>query len=360
MENDRISSWQVVVILTSAINGTRILDLPRILVEDAGPDGWLSLLMGHLLAVGAAFLMIKLAQRFPRLTFVEYSQRILGPFLGALVCLGASLFWVLVTARIVRVFADVLKLFVFPRTPIELIIFLMLLLSLYVVRNGLEPMARMLEILFPIMVVTIGLVVLFAIPELDLSNLQPVLARGLGPVIRGGLRQSLEQRGIELFLVMIPFMLAPQRARAVLLAGLGINYLLQALVFIVTIGVFGMHTKDLLWPVGMLAKFLAIPGGILERLEITFMVIWVTVASASLIVNNYLVCTALARLAKFRKQYPLAFPLAPIIFFIALIPDNIVTTENILLLERLLGLIVAWIAPGLLLLIAWIRGVKDA
>ncbi|MGI6559376.1 MAG: GerAB/ArcD/ProY family transporter [Limnochordia bacterium] len=360
MENDRITSWQVIVLLISVINGTRLLDLPRILVQDAGPDGWLSLFFGHILAVGAAFVMIKLSQRFPRLTFVEYSRRIIGPFLGTIICLATVFLWTLISARIIRVFADVLKLFVFPRTPIEIIMLMMLLLSLYVVRNGLEPMARTLEILFPLILLTIGLVVLFAIPELDLTNLQPVLAKGLGPVIKGGLRQALEQRGIKLFLLVIPFMLAPQRVGTVVFLGLGINYLLQVIVFIVTIGVFGLHTEDFLWPVSMLAKFLAVPGGIVEHLEIIFMIIWVTAASASLMVNNYLACTALARLAGLRKQYPLAFPLAPIIFFLALLPNNVVVTEKILLLERMLGFVIAWITPGLLLLIAWMRGVKDA
>jgi spore germination protein len=154
-------------------------------------------------------------------------------------------------------------------------------------------------------------------------------------------------------------MLAPQRVGTVVFLGLGINYFLQVIVFIVTIGVFGVHTEDFLWPVSMLAKFLAVPGGIVEHLEIIFMIIWVTAASASLMVNNYLACTALARLAGLSKQYPLAFPLAPIIFFIALLPDSIVATESILLLERMLGFVIAWITPALLLFIAWIRGVKD-
>ena len=91
--------------------------------------------------------MIKLSQRFPAsLSWNTADASSALP--GDDHLPGDRLLWTLISARIIRVFADVLKLFVFPRTPIEIIMLMMLLLSLYVVRNGLEPWPDA-EILFP-------------------------------------------------------------------------------------------------------------------------------------------------------------------------------------------------------------------
>ncbi|MGI6038420.1 MAG: GerAB/ArcD/ProY family transporter, partial [Limnochordia bacterium] len=115
-DNDRISTWQMMVILVSTINATGVLRLPRLLAERVGPDGWASLTVGH----GAGFLiilvMIRLSRLYPGVTFVEYSRRICGPFGSWLIVITASSFWLLVMARIVREFAEVMKVFVLLRT----------------------------------------------------------------------------------------------------------------------------------------------------------------------------------------------------------------------------------------------------
>jgi spore germination protein len=346
------------VILVSTINATGILSLPKDLVEEVGPDGWASLIIGHILAIVAVLIMIKLGNRFKGQTFIEYSQIITGSVIGSFLSLVAVIFWILITSRIVRAFADVVKIFLLPRTPVEIIILAMLLLSVYVARHGLEPIARMLEILFPILFLATGFIVIFAIPEIDLTNLQPVLASGFKPIALSGIKHALSLEGIEMFLLLLPFMLVPQRAWKVGVLGLTVNMLLRITVFVITVGVFGMHTKSFLWPMSILAKFLQVPGGILERLEIVFIAFWVTVAFSSIVVYNYLASLGLSRLLRFKEQSMLVVPILPLIYFIALIPANITTFETFTQYEEMVGATVGWVFPPLLLIIAWLRGIS--
>lgn len=81
-----------------------------------------------------------------------------------------------------------------------------------------------------------------------MTNLQPVLASGFKPIALSGVKQALGLEGIEIFLLLLPFMLVPQRAWKVGVLGLTVNMLLRITVFVITVGVFGMHTKSFLWP----------------------------------------------------------------------------------------------------------------
>lgn len=66
---------------------------------------------------------------------MEYNGRIVGKGIGVCLSLLLILLWLVTSARVVRSFADVLKLFVLPNTPIEVIILTMLLVSAYAVNT---------------------------------------------------------------------------------------------------------------------------------------------------------------------------------------------------------------------------------
>ena len=355
-DNDRISSWQMTVILVCVMNSTGLLKMPRTLGEQVGPDGWMSLIIGHALALVMILVMVWLGQRFAGSTFIEYSQQIIGRVPGWLVGLTAVVYWIVAAARIMRVFSDIVKLFVLPRTPVELIIITILLLSNYLARHGIEPLARMMEILFYLVVGLILGLALLSIPTMDLTNLQPIFATSFRTILAGGLRTGArELEGIGVFLMLLPFMLRPERAATVGTIGMGINLALHLVIFTTTISVFGIHALDLTWPVALLAQYAVVPGALVEHMEILFILVWITVAYTSIVIYIYLASLGLSRLFKMGEPSVLICPILPIIYFIALIPANVFTVENLESLEKHLYIVVAWGFPSVLLLIAWIR-----
>ncbi len=355
-DNDRISSWQTAVILVSAMTATEILKMPRILGQQVGPDGWVSLIIGHALALLMVMLIIALGRRFAGSTFIEYSQQILGRIPGSLLGLTAVAFWITISARILRVFSDIMKLFVLPRTPLEMIIIMSLVLSLYLVRHGVEPLARTLEISFYLMIAVVGAIILLSVPNMDLTNLQPVFGAGTRAILVSGVQQGISRlRGIEVFLMLLPFMLVQQRAVKAAAIGLGFSLAIGLSLFTVTISVFGEHAIDLAWPVALLAQYAVIPGSFVEHLEISFLLIWITVAFTSMVVYSYLACLGLCRLLKLSEPSIVTFPLLPVIYFISLLPASVFATEKMEILDGQLHTVVAWIFPSLLLLVAWLR-----
>jgi spore germination protein len=83
--NDRITTPQTTIIITNFILGTGILTLPRAAAEKVKtPDVWLTVILGGIITMIAGVIMVKLSQRFPEKTFYQYSQEIVGKWIGKL------------------------------------------------------------------------------------------------------------------------------------------------------------------------------------------------------------------------------------------------------------------------------------
>lgn len=351
--DDRITSLQAFILIVSTINAIEVLILPRDLGQSVGPDGWAALIGGHLLSAVGVFFIIKLGLLYPEDTFVEYAQKIAGRFLGIFLAIFAGSMWVVICARIVRQFADFIQL-ILPQTPIETVILTMLLVAAYLARHGIEPIARTVEILFPIFTGILGFLVLASLTEFDYSNLLPILDSSPKDLALESIKTSLGLEGQAILLMLLPFLAIPQNGYKVMYGALAFNLGLRLSLFVTTIGFFGVElAKILVWPVEELSRSLGVAFG---RLDSVFTALWVTVAFTSILMYYYLSSLTFSRILKFREQSIMLLPLAAVIFVIALIPESLVAVEE-------LSDIVSWFwgpfiltVPPLLLLVSYIRG----
>ena len=354
--SDRITSLQMFILIVSTINAIELLILPRALVSSVGQDGWVVLIGGHLLSAIAVFFIVKLGLLFPHETLAEYAPRILGKYIGIPLVLIAAMSWALLTARIVRQFADFIQL-ILPQTPIETIIVTTLMVAAYIARNGIEPIARVLEIVFPIFIGILGFLTIVAMFEIDFTNLLPIFQSSPKKLALESLMTSFGQEGQEVMLMLLPFMAIPEKAYKAVYGALACNLVLRLGLFVISIGFFGVElVKVLVWPVEELSRSLNISGTVIGRLDSIFTALWVTVAFTSILVYFYLASLALSRVMKFRESSMMVLPLLPIIFIIALMPESIVATEELSNYFTTFWGTFTFTIPPLLLLVSYIRG----
>ncbi|NLO89249.1 MAG: endospore germination permease [Clostridia bacterium] len=354
--NDRITTWQMFILLISAINAIEVLIFPRQLATEVGPDGWISLIGGHLLAAISLFFIIKLGLLFPNETFAEYTPRIAGNIFGTFFVLLAASYWILITARILRQFGDFIIL-ILDRTPIEILILSKLVLAAFIVRYGVEVIARICEILFPLFICLIFVLTMVAVPEMDFSNFQPVLSSDFKSLSYSIINTALGLEGKEIFSMLIPFMIVQVNAFKVGYAAIGLNLVLRLMIFIATIAVFGVDiTKIFIWPAEELGRIVAAPGQFFGRLDALLIGLWVTVTFSSVIIYYYLASLTLSHLLKFREHSIMVFPLFPVIFLLSLVPKNILETDQFSYYTSFIFGALVYVIPPLLILISYIRG----
>ncbi|MEC2715676.1 GerAB/ArcD/ProY family transporter, partial [Bacillus cereus] len=234
---DRITTSQAVVIIVNYILGTGILTLPRASVEKVKtPDVWLSVILGGILAMVSGVIMVKLSQQFPEKTFYQYSQDIVGKWIGRLLSFLIIGYFLTTSAFQIRSMAEVISFFLLEGTPTWAIVMPFMWIGLYLIMSGINSIARMFEIIFPITVFIFLIISFMSIGIFEIDNLRPVLGLGIKPVLDGIKTTSLAYTGPEIMLILLVFMEQRKKAVKAILVGISIPLIFYVITVVMVIG----------------------------------------------------------------------------------------------------------------------------
>ncbi|MFE4708153.1 endospore germination permease [Peribacillus simplex] len=359
LEKGKIGSSQLTILVILYTLGDSILVLPSIVASEAEQDGWVSGIIGVAIApLLVIFLYDALRKRYPDSTLVEYSQKILGKWLGIAVSLLFVSYFFITTATYLSEIGDFMKSQIMPDTPIQVIMILFMSVVLMAARLGLEPLVRSAEIFFPFVVLLVSTLIILLLPEIKFQNLQPVGEGGLKQVIRGSIPfivfPFIEPVAI---LMILPFVSQKDRIRKSLFVG---QFLAGSVLIIITmlaILVLGSEsTARQNYPIYMLAKKINI-ADFMTRLEAILAIIWFITIFIRFSLFFYVTVLGLAQTLKLQDYRPLIFP-----FGILLIAFTLIMTPNIVHYNEFISEIwpfyamtFGFLLPLLLLLIAKVQ-----
>ncbi|MDF2662809.1 MAG: spore gernimation protein [Paenibacillus sp.] len=342
-----------------------VLTLPRRTAETAGESGWIVAIGGTLLAMLALAIIIKLSNRHPGQTIVEYASRLLGPrrypligrMVGFPLFLAYFLFWATSTALVARTFGDVVVTTVLTRTPLEVVIATMLITAFVFVMYDEEVVARVNEILLPIIVIPVLVIALSSFQSARIDNLLPVFDGNWAGLMKGIFYTASSYLGFEIMTIFFADTEQGSKRMTGGMVGVAIPGLIYVLIVISSISVFGVEEIRLLaWPTLELVKTSEVPGLILERLESAFLGVWVA-AVFTTVGNMYYATAAIARRTfKLKSHRWIALLLLPAYYWFSLVPQN---GEMLLKYGRFIsngGMIIAYCVPILLLLLSFAKG----
>lgn len=322
--NDIISSNQLAAILSVTIVGVGILSLPRTAVEAVGPDALIIVILGSIIALIHGLLIAYLVGKHPKDTLVEFSSSLLGKVLGGFVSLGFVVYLIIFSAVEVRVFGEVTKQYLLFQTPIEVLGISFLLGAVFLVRAGIEPIARMSEIIFPVATLVAIVAVLPILGELDLTYFLPIFRTPLPKIAMGVTSIFFSYIGIEMTLVLAAFVTDQKKIKRSIWITVGLVSFFYLSITAITISRFGLvETTHIIWPVLELFKTVDIPGAFIQNIEAFIMTIWIMSVYMTLVVVYYGATLTLSRLIKSKEHNYLVLPLMPIIYYLALVPDNV-------------------------------------
>jgi spore germination protein len=356
---DRITTPQAVVIICNFILAAGILTLPRTSVEKVKtPDVWISVLIGGLIAMIAGVIMVKLSQQFPEKTFYQYIKEIVGKWLGGFLSLLVIGYFFTLSAFEVRALEEVTGYLLLEGTPTWSVIMPFMWVGLYLIIGGINPIARLFEIIFPITIILFLLVAMMSFKLFDIDNLRPVLGLGVMPVLKGVKTTALALTGPEIMLVLSAYMKQPKKAVKAVLFGVSIPtffYMITVVMVIGALSVDGVVTRT--WPSIDLIRSFEIPGLIFERFESMLLVIWIMQIFSTFTITYYAAVLGMSQL--FKKNMNLfLYGFLPVIYIIAEIPKNI---NDLFKLGDIIGntaLYLFGLLPPLLLILSKLRGGK--
>jgi spore germination protein len=356
--DDKITATQATVFLNNTLLGAGILTLPRSVSETLKtPDSWLSILLGGGIVMLAVLLMVKISQQFPGQTVFQYAGRITGRVIGGALCLLLILYFIIVAGFEIRSLAEVILFFLLEGTPIWAITLPFIWLGTYLVYGGINSIARVFQIVFPISIMILLISYTLSLRLFDIDHLRPVLGNGLLPVFRGLKSTVLVFTGCEVTLTLVAFMQHPKQAVKAMLTGIAIPLALYFLTLIMVIG--GLSVDSVItstWPTLDLMRSFEVPGFIFERMEFPLMVIWLMQMFCNF--SSFFFQASLGISQIFRLSlHPIIYALIPLIYISAMVPKSITDLFAIGDAIGKMGIVLFLLLPVLLSVI-WLIRVK--
>ncbi|MDF2593334.1 MAG: spore germination protein [Clostridia bacterium] len=322
--NDQISPYQLAMIVIMTIIGVSVFNIVHVIAKFGGNNGWIIVAALGIAHIFVAFMLVRLSCKFPGKTFPEYIQEIIGVIPGKLLVFIICGYITFNLSYEVREFTEVAKMFLLPRTPTEIIMFALILVGVYVVRGGVESVARLVEITFPILFIPFFLLMIPGFSNLELTNLLPI-----GSDIGTGFSRMIPHaphvfRGMEYILFYIGFMEKPQKAYKPVAWSLAFVTAFYTLVSIIGLSSFGVKSaaKDM-WPLLLYIRNISVPGLFIERLDGIVLSLWVITVFTTIITGFFIVTYSLSKILNTKEQKQYALPWMIIIYYLALQPASL-------------------------------------
>lgn len=357
LEGGKISSKQLMLLVITFIIATAILFLPAFPTKLAGQDAWLSVILAGAIGLLVALTVTTLGLRFPHQTLMEYSEEIIGTWPGKFIGLIYILFYLHLTSIVIREISLTVIMTLLPRTPLEVAIVVMTLVTAITVKYGLEVITRVNILCLFINVAAMLLVLMMLFKEMHLEYLTPVLSKGIFPVIRGSITPAGWFGEVCSVAFLLPFVNLPNQARRATIIGLLWVTLGLTTVVIVTVSIFGpVMTPLLIFPTLQAVRLINV-AEFFQRIESILLLAWLLVNFVKISIFYYITALITAQWFKLSDYKPIVLPIGIILSFLALtLFRNVLEVAGFL--EKVWGvyaLPIEWGIPLMLLVIAVLR-----
>ena len=319
-ENVKISPLQFTILVSLYVVGSSILLMPSAFAGKANQDAWLAAIFG--VGVGAVFVILynALGSSYPNMTLAEYTEKVLGKWLGKFVSLLFFSYFFLISSLVLRNIGDFTVTNLLGETPIEMIEIIFLLVVIMGVHLGLETFSRTSELAFPWIIIIFSLLVLLLIPQIEFQNTLPIFEKGIKPIIAGAL-PFIGTPTLELvaLLMIFPFVNRTKDAKRAFLVGYFIGGIALIVISMLSILVLGASLTSLeIYPTYTLATKIDV-GDFLQRIEVFIAILWIVTIFIKLSVCFYASSLCLAQALNLKEYRFLLFPLGMIMIVLSLV-----------------------------------------
>lgn len=327
INNAEIKAGQAAKLLFLYSLGTSVLLLPSLMIHFAKQDAWIAVLLSLPIQYGILFIYIALSERFPRLSLVQYAERLLGAWGGKVLALTYVIFFLVLASLVLNNITSFITLSVLPLTPKWFIQITFMLVVVYGVFLGIETLARTGEILF-FWVLFVNLIMgISLLGQMDIHYFEPIFSAGLMRPLKGLYIILGFPVGELVFLTLILPQVKkedrPKLKKYMLLSVLLFGLLIIALTLLL-LGVLGVQqTIRSPFAIYDLAKTINIQE-ILVRVEILVAVVWISTVFIKLALCLYVLSVLTAQMMGLRTYRPFVIP-----YSLVIIPLSVIMFRNV-------------------------------
>lgn len=355
----KIGVFEAISITTIAIINKVFFSITSVTIGKVGTSVWYMTIFSCLLSLLFFYITYTLLKRYPGKNITDISELVLGKLLGKIVNSVFCIYAILYTSVQLIEFVEMIKVYIFVRTPMSYIIIPFLIVVVLINTKGVEGIARTSAICFIPILIGLASLLLLAIQLYEPTYLQPVLGYGIKNTFFYGLIKGSMFAEFIFPAFFITSFKSVREYKKIGLISILISGLIISLIMLCCLMAFNYENGgNYVSALYQLSKAIYY-NRFVQRVESIFLFIWIiscllTVSIAfSVIINSY------QKVFKIRNMYPLLIPFSLIVYTMCFIPKNIfeVVYLNVDILMYC-GLIVSFLIPTIMLIISLFRKKK--
>lgn len=353
----KISHIQLRGLLVSMIIGVGVLTMPVPLVEHMGSDGWAAILIVGLMSALVFTIYYNIFRLYPNKDFFEIGRLTVGKPIFNIFIVFYIIHYLTLLALISRNLGELVKIFLLQTTPLEIIILTFILASTYLASYEIDKVSRAGYFVYPIIIIFTAAITLIALPGADFTNILPVFQSDIGGFISGSREIIFSFMGLEILFLAIPFVEQKDKVFKTGIYAIVTVTLIYLVSFLMVLTNFSQ--KQILlqnYPILILIRQLDIPWLFLENLDGLVLALWIIVVFATMAPGYFAMGKYASKLFKTKSHKYFVLGAVPIIYFIAMMPENFIELmEDLSNFFNALATITAIIIPLIILIVGLIR-----
>ncbi len=312
MNHHQISANQLTMLVSCFITSGAIVSTSKEMVYEARQDALFCYFFPMVYALLFSLLVTRMLRAEERSLFA-FSKQVLGKWAGGVVNAGLALYLVIMVLLDLRKLSEFIKTVLLQDTPILVIMFCILALTAYLVRAGIEVLARMGHVYFFLLAFTIFGLPLMLVNEFDVSALQPFFSNGLGPILRGSYIPLGAFSEVLVFTALLQHLPKRDQAKASgfppLIRGVVYAAFLLTWLAVLMIGTVGTSISERsMYPNLSMVQLIHITD-FLDRLDIVLVSLWMPAFIMKICLTYYVLCQCLGSIGETVPQPEKGFAL---------------------------------------------------
>ncbi|HET7578346.1 MAG TPA: GerAB/ArcD/ProY family transporter [Bacillales bacterium] len=331
-ERKKISPYMVWFVIHPIQFGMAELWFARFLMEDAGFDGWIGVIIAGLAVHLLIWLIYGILNKGEG-SAVSIHKQIFGKWLGGGFSLLLILFFVLEGIFTLRSYAEIIQVWLFPGIRIWVIGVMMLFLVYYAIGGGFRVVVGVCFFGFLIPLVVLTGVLIPPLHYSNFNNMLPVFNHPMSDLLKAAKDMTLGYIGFEGLLIAYPFVKKPRASQKWAHAGNLFTTLFYLWITFIMFSFFNENLMErLIWPKMNLVQLTQLP--FLAGFQYVFISLWMMVILPNLTYAVWAASRAAKELFSVRHRKTLAV-VCVVIFVVPLFLSD---HEDVRELDRLVAL----------------------
>ncbi|NOV02860.1 GerAB/ArcD/ProY family transporter [Paenibacillus planticolens] len=271
-ENNKITRMQFIFLIHGMQVGVGAIEMPTVLAEISGTDGWIAIILGWIGSVLASLVIIQVMKKYPNGTIIQVVRHHLGKGFSTVVTVIYAVYMLMFAYLIFNRMALLIKTWIMQQSHTYVLMLLFVVPAYMIVKGGVRSLGRFAEVAI-LSTVWMPFVLLYVLKDAHWIYLLPVLKEGWMPVWHSVSSTILSFLGFESALFFYPYLENKKSASANIIIA---NTLTLAVYLFVTIICFVVYSPDEItqYHDAPLSVAKIIEFRFLERFEIIFLTVY--------------------------------------------------------------------------------------